>query len=157
MIDYGDVLSRIEKALGRRYAEAPSILNVPGKSLACKVDQDHYLGLRPGFINVAAKWAGMLPETAEEALVKTGVLLTDRERKPYSGKIRVLEEGGGGILAIHADFIQASFIDKALALYGGQTAPPPISPLRIHVSERDALNVFFDGKTPLQGLAFGAD
>jgi len=155
MLDYSEILARIEEGLGRRFRESRGILNVPGASLACKVDVFHYLALRPGFTAHAAKWAGTLPKNAEESLIRTGNMIVGQGRVRYPDAIAVFEEGSDRIMRVHADFILAACIDHSLAMYGGEPEPLPVSPLRIHISEREKLDAFFNGKTRLQSLAFG--
>ncbi len=36
LTDYTEIVEKLQKALGRGFAEEPWILNVPGKSIACK-------------------------------------------------------------------------------------------------------------------------
>jgi len=155
MLDYSEILARIEEGLGRRFSESRGILNAPGASLACKVDMYHYLALRPGFVTHAAKWAGTLPKNVEESLIRTGNMIVGKDRARYPDAIAVFEEGSDTVMRVHADFILAACIDRSLALYGGEPEPLPVSTLRIHVSEREKLNAFFDGKSKLQSLAFG--
>ncbi len=155
MLDYGDILDRIERGMGERFRQSRDILNIPGVSLACKVDMYHYLALRPGFATHAAKWAGTLPARAEEALIHTGNLVVGADRERFPEPFAVFEEGTDAVLRLYADLMQAAFIDRALSLYGGEAAPLPVSRLRIHASQRPRLDAFLEGKTKLQALAFG--
>ncbi|MBF0481691.1 MAG: hypothetical protein HQK81_07170 [Desulfovibrionaceae bacterium] len=157
IVDHNESLDRIARALGERYRQAPYILNVPGQSVACKVDAFHYLAIQPMFVKYLAQWAAMLPARVEETLLKTGSMLSDASRVKHYHQIRVVEEGGGEAKAIGASFVLATFIDHALSLYGGGERPLPLSGLRIAAGEREALAPFFAGRTPLQDLAFAGD
>ncbi|QLA17623.1 hypothetical protein [Desulfolutivibrio sulfoxidireducens] len=154
MIDYAEILPRIEKALGDRYRGNPDLFNVPGISLACKVDPFTYVALRPAFVDFAAKWAGVSQKDAEQTLVRTGNLLVDQDRKRLDGPLEVLADEAGPVMRLVVDFVPAAFIDRAVVLYGGEPAPPPVSRLRVHPRERQRLAAFFSGKTPLLDLAF---
>jgi len=154
IVDHNEALDRIARALGERYRQAPYILNLPGQSVACKVDAFHYLAIQPMFIKYLAQWAAMLPSRVEQTLLKTGDLLSDAGHARHYHHIRVLEEGSSEIKAIGASFVLATFIDRALALYGGADRPLPLSGLRIAASEKQALASFFGDRTPLQDLAF---
>jgi len=155
LVDFSEVLGRLEEALGRHYRESPAILNVPGVSVALKVDPYYYVALRPSFGELLGKWAGVAPERAEETLVRTGNLALGPDRSRYGRPVLVFEEGDHTVRRLAADFVPAEFCDRAVMLYGGETAPLPVSGLRLDSSQRPALEAFFAGKTPLQALAFG--
>ncbi len=155
LVDYAEILARMERALGRHYAEAPSIINVPGVSVALKIDPLYYLALRPAFGELLGKWAGVTPSRAEETLGRTGNLVLGPGRSRLAAPLVVFEEGSGRVLRLPADFVQAAWIDRALAMYGGETGPAPVSGLRLLASQKEALSGFFQGKTPLAALAFG--
>jgi len=155
MIDYTQSLERLERALGEHYQGSSYILGVPGTSLALKVDPFYYLAIQPGFIKYLARWAGMFPERAAQTLLKTGNMLSDAGHTIYTTPVRVYAEGTSETSTVGASFILANFIDKALAMYGGVTDPLPVSGLKIVAGERPRLDFLFQGKTPLQALAFG--
>lgn len=155
LVDFSEVLGRLEEALGRHYRESPSIFNVPGVSVALKIDPYYYLALRPVFGELLGKWAGVTPSRAEETLARTGNLVLGQDRARFAEPLQVFEEGSKTVLRLAADFVPAEFCDRAVVMYGGETAPLPVSRLRIAASQRPALEVFFTGKTPLQALAFG--
>ena len=155
LVDYSEVLGRLEEALGRHYRESPSILNVPGVSVALKLDPYYYLALRPMFGELLGKWAGVTPARAEETLVRTGNLALGPDRARFGQAVAVFEEGAGTVRRLAADFVPAEFCDRAVMLYGGETAPLPVSGLRLDRAQRPALEAFFAGKTPLQALVFG--
>lgn len=152
--DYAEQLDRIATALGRRYREHPDLINAPGVSVAVKIDPFYYLAPRPAFATLAAKWSGMLPATAEETLLRTGTVVLDPSRSRFPRPLRVVEEGLGRGMALLADFVLASFLDRAFMIHGGASVPPPVGPLRLAAEERPDLEMFFSGKTPLQALAF---
>lgn len=155
MIDYSQLLERLERALGEHYQNSSYILGVPGTSLALKVDPFYYLALQPGFVKYLARWAGMFPARAAQTLLKTGNMLSDAGHTIYSTQVKVYAEGAGEVATVGACFILAECIDKALAMYGGVTTPLPVSGLKIVADERARLDFLFQGKTPLQALAFG--
>ena len=157
MIDYSESLERLEKALGEQYRESSYILGTPGTSLACKVDPFYYLAIQPGFIKYLSRWAAMLPERAEATLIKTGNMLSDASHTVYATPLSVYEEGldEDGVISVGASFVLASFIDRAVAMYGGVDRPLPVSRLKILKSDRVKADFLFTGKTPLQDLAFG--
>jgi hypothetical protein len=154
IVDHNEALDRIARALGERYRQAPYILNVPGQSVACKVDAFHYLAIQPMFIKYLAQWAAMLPTRVEETLLRTGNMLSDASHAKHYHQIKVVEEGASEAKAIGVSFVLATFIDRALTLYGGGERPLPLSGLRIARSEQETLASFFAGRTPLQDLAF---
>jgi hypothetical protein len=155
LVDYGDILSRMEQALGRHFAQSPSILNVPGVSLALKIDPFYYLALRPTFGELLGKWAGVPPSRVEETLIRTGNMVLGPGRVRYPQPLLVFEEGTGGTLRLTADFVPASFIDRAVTMYGGEAGPLSVSGLRLVASQRNALTAFFQDITPIEALAYG--
>ena len=155
LVDYSEVLSRLEESLGRHYRESPAILNVPGISVALKIDPYYYLALRPSFGELLGKWAGVTPAKAEETLARTGNLILGPERERYPEPLLVFEEGSSLVLRLVADFVPAAFCDRAVTRFGGESGPLPVAGLRLVSGQRQGLATFFAGKTPLQALAFG--
>lgn len=155
MIDYSESLDRLEKALGEQYRLSDYILGTPGTSLACKVDPFYYLAIQPGFIKYLSRWARMFPERTEATLIKTGNMLCDATHAVYATPLRVFEEGSGEVFSVDASFVLAPFIDRAAIKYGGAEGPLPVSRLKILESDRAKADFLFEGKTPLQALAFG--
>ena len=156
LVDYADTLDRLEKALGRHFADSPSILNVPGVSVALKIDPFYYLALRPAFFELLGKWAAVPPSRVEETLMRTGNIVLGPGKTRYEAPVKVFEDGTRTVLQLAADFLPAEWIDRALALYGGETGPLPVSGLRLDIGQRPALARFFTGKTELAALAFGS-
>uniref|UniRef100_I2PXP5 Uncharacterized protein n=1 Tax=Desulfovibrio sp. U5L TaxID=596152 RepID=I2PXP5_9BACT len=155
LVDYAEILSRLEQALGRHFAASPSILNVPGVSAALKLDPFYYLALRPAFGELLGKWAGVTPSRAEETLSHTGNLVLGPRHVRYPQPLAVYEEGTRQVLKLAADFVPAEWIDRAVVMYGGQSGPLPVAGLRLVSGQKAALDAFFAGKTPLAALAFG--
>lgn len=155
LVDYAEILSRMEQALGRHFAESPSILNIPGVSAALKLDPFYYLALRPLFGELLGKWAGVAPSRVEETLMRTGNMVLGPGRVRYPKPLAVFEEGTNTVLKLVADFVPAEYIDRAVTMYGGQSGPLSVSGLRLVANQKDALDAFFADTTPLAGLAFG--
>jgi len=155
LVDFSEVLTRLLEALGRHYRESPTILNVPGVSVALKIDPFYYLALRPSFGELLGKWAGVAPARVEETLARTGNLILGPDRERYAEPLLVYEEGSASVLRLAADFVPAAFCDRAVNLYGGEPGPLPVCGLRLAADQRPGLSAFFAGKTPLQALVFG--
>lgn len=155
LVDYADTLSRLEQALGRHFAASPSILNVPGVSVALKIDPFYYLALRPAFFELLGKWAAVPPTRVEETLTRTGNLVLGPGHARYDKPLAVFEEGTRTVLKLSADFVPAEWIDRAVVMYGNEPAPLPVSSLRLVDSQREALAAHFTGKTQLAALAYG--
>ncbi|MES9994515.1 hypothetical protein [Desulfovibrio aminophilus] len=152
LTDYQDVLNRLQKALGQAHLADPLLLNVPGRSVACKVDPLYYLALQPAFVERLAKAAAMLPATVAEALVRTGNLITRAPERRHELTVPVVL--GGRLLEVRASFVDADFIDRALRLYAGLPTGLEVSDLRIAGAFRSSLEPLFENKTPLRDLAF---
>ena len=155
LVDYAEILSRLEQALGRHYAHTPSILNVPGVSVALKIDPFYYLALRPAFGELLGKWAAVPPARVEETLSRTGNLVLGPGRSRYPKPIVVFEDGTAATRALTADFVPAQCIDRAVVMYGGEPGPLPVAGLRLHAGQKEALAAFFQGMTPIAALAYG--
>lgn len=153
LIDYQDIVSRLQQGLGQAFRDTPWILNLPGKSVACKVDQFHYIAIMPGFIDKLSAWANVEPEVAIESLVRTGNFITKApEREPVAS---LGLTWNGKTFDVEAAFVDADFIDRALRFYGGLESLLSVSDLRISSSCREQVEDFFEGKTPPQSLAYG--
>jgi hypothetical protein len=155
LVDYADTLARLEKGLGRHFAESPSILNVPGVSVALKIDPFYYLVLRPVFFELLGKWGAVPPSRVEETLARTGNLVLGPGRAGYDKPVAVFEDGTRTVLKLPADFVPAELIDRAVVMYGNEPGPLPVSGLRLVAGQRDALAKHFTGVTQLAALAFG--
>lgn len=155
LVDYAEILSRMEQALGRHFAKSPSILNEPGVSVAVKLDPFYYLALRPTFGELLGKWAGVAPSRVVETLMRTGNMVLGPGHSRYTKPLTAFVEGSGAPLRLTADFVAAEWIDRAVLMYGGQSAPLPVSSLRLDAGQKGELAAFFEGMTPLAALAFG--
>lgn len=152
LTDYQDIVTRLQKALGRLYAAEPFLLNIPGRSIACKLDPLYYLALEPAFAERLARAAALLPATAVEALVRTGSYITQAPERRYAQTVPVTY--GGHLLEVTASFVDADFVDRALRLYAGLPASLEVSELRIPARFRPSLTPLFENKTPLDDVAF---
>lgn len=153
MKDYGDILTRLQRGIGRAYRDSGLALGVPGVSVAVKIDPYHYLAVMPAFTARLAEWAGMFPATAEETLVRSGNLVSSGADRSTVLPVSVVW-GGAPPRRITAAFVLAEFIDRALKLYGGQPLPPPVADLRIDAADHDAVAAFFKDKTCIDKTAF---
>lgn len=152
MKDYARILDRLQRGLGRAWRDNGMILGVPGVSVAVKIDPFHYLALHPAFVEHLARWGATAPGTARETLLRSGNLLAG---------------GAGHVLAVsavwgqpprarrlRASLVLAGFVDRALLLYGGEAAPPPVADLRIAAHDRPVVEAFLQGKTSVDKTAF---
>lgn len=150
--DYTDNVERLQKAIGKGFAEEPWILNIPGKSVACKIDQYYYLAVMPGFAEQLGKLGGMFPDKVIESLVRTGNLITKSpERNPLLG---LTVSWGGRAVTVKAAFVDADFIDRAVKTYGGMTSVLNVSELKISEADKEKVEALFEDKTPPQKLAY---
>ncbi|MEF2232280.1 MAG: hypothetical protein V3571_15205 [Pseudodesulfovibrio sp.] len=152
LTDFTGIVERLQKGLGRAFAEEPWILNLPGRSVACKIDQYYYLAVMPAFAEKLGRLGGMFPGQVVEALVRTGNLIT---RAPDRDPIRAMTVGWeGGAVTVRGAFVDADFIDRAVKTYGGLEIGLNVSDLKISSADREGLEAFFEGKTPPQNLAY---
>ncbi len=150
--DYTGIVEKLQQNLGKAFADEPWMLNMPGKTVACKIDQYYYLAVMPAFVEQLARAGGMLPNNVIEALVKTGNLITKApDRNPL---VPLTVSWGGRPVTIKAAFVDADFIDRAVKTYGGFGAILNVSELKISGADKEKVEAFFDGKTPPQGLAY---
>jgi len=150
--DYTDVLQRLQLALGKGFADEPWILNMPGQSIACKIDHYYYLAVMPIFVDHLARIGGTYPDRVIEALVKTGNFITKGpERDPV---LPLTVAWGGRPVTLRAAFVDADFIDRAVKTYGGLGAILNVSDLKISGADKGAVEALFEGKTPPQNLAY---
>ena len=152
LTDYQELVPRLQRALARVFTQAPWVLNTPGRSVACKIDPLYYLAPQPGFTESLARWAGVLPARVDEALVKTGNIITSPpDRLPWL-VVRVVF--GGREQGMRASFIDADFVERGLKLYAGFEGGLPISDLRLAEASRPSVQALFAGKTAPQDFAF---
>lgn len=150
--DYQDSLTRLQKGMANAYKQSPQVLNVPGQSVACKVDPNYYLALEPVFTEILARWAISFPDSVLETLSHTGSVVVCKPMATHVIPLTV--SWGGRDYEIHAAFLLADFVDRALKLYAGVADPLPVSELRIRADEKNAVEAFFAGLTPPGGVAF---
>lgn len=152
LTDYQDRITRLQKGLGRAFAEEPFILNIPGKSIALKVDPYYYVALEPHFTNSLSEWSAMLKDNVRETLVRTGNVVTSPES--LNPLLKIPLEWGGRRYNMSVCFVESTFIDQALKIYGGVKNDIGLSEISIPSSQREKLNLFFGERTPLQSIAF---
>lgn len=150
--DYTGIVEKLQQNLGKAFADEPWMLNLPGKSVACKIDQYYYLAVMPAFVEQLGRFGGMLPDTVIEALVKTGNFITKApDRDPL---VPLTVSWGGNPVTIKAAFVDADFIDRAVKTYGGFGTILNVSDLKISSADKEKVEAFFEGKTPPQNLAY---
>jgi len=152
LTDYTEAVERLQKALGKGVADQPWLLNLPGRSVACKIDQYYYLAVMPGFIESLARLGGMFPDHVQEALVRTGNLMTKPPARDPLVPLSV--SWGGRTVTVKGAFVDADFIDRAVKTYGGTVSVLNVSDLKISEEDRERVEQFFEGKTPPQKLAY---
>ncbi|MGE4293221.1 MAG: hypothetical protein AB7E32_13555, partial [Desulfovibrio sp.] len=70
--DYHERAERMQRGLARAFSADPTLLNLPGRSLACKVYTLYYLAVQPLFEEALERWAGLMPGSAPDVLLRTG-------------------------------------------------------------------------------------
>jgi hypothetical protein len=153
MLDHAGILERLQRGLGRAFADEPEILNVPFDSLAVKVDPHYYLADRNRLFRGLARISGMFPDSAAEALRRSGNLIQGPHGRT---SLRIGVQSGNRSAETDAAFLLAVFVDGALRLYGGARGPLPAADLFIRAEDRPAVQRFFTGKTPPADAAFAA-
>lgn len=152
LTDYTGIVERLQKTLGKGFANEPWILNMPGKSIACKIDQYYYIAVMPAFVEQLGRLGGMFPDQVTEALVKTGNFITKApDRNPL---VPLTVSWGGRAIKVKAAFVDADFIDRAVKTYGNMGAVLNVSELKISEEDKEKVEAFFEGKTAPQKLAY---
>lgn len=152
LADYTAGVDHLQKGLGRAFSAEPWLLNLPGRSVACKIDQHYFLAVMPGFLETLARVGGMFPDQVRDTLVKTGNLITKGpERDPV---LPLTVSWGGRAVTVSGAFVDADFIDRAVKTYGGLGAILNVSELKVSSADRPRIEAFFQDKTPPQGLAY---
>lgn len=155
MHDYQQILTELQRRVAEKYLEDSSILNVPGLSSACKIDPLYYLVLQPSFFNSMAKWSGFSPGLIQETLIRTGNLIRLAGQDTPFVSLSVKWDEVLNPVRVKAGFVLSDFLDKGLKIYARTGSSPPVSDLVIQKQERGVLDDMFQGKTPLNNLAFG--
>ncbi|CCO25167.1 hypothetical protein [Maridesulfovibrio hydrothermalis] len=150
--DYKSRIDRLQKGLGKAFIENPFILNIPGKSIALKVDPYYYVAFEPAFTENLCRFGVMLPKNVRDTLVRTGNLVIDQDTRNPLIKIRM--KWNDRSYAMNVCFVESEFIDQALKIYGGVTSDVGLSELRILSSERERLDTFFGERTLLKSVAY---
>jgi hypothetical protein len=150
--DYSQDIDKLQKGIAKAYSAQPWVLNLPGKSVACKIDPHYYLAIMPGFIEKLGRWGGMLPKNVLAGLIKTGNLITKAPERDPNMSVGV--SWGTGVYRMQVAFVEADFIDRGLKTYAGLPSVLNVSELKISAEDRDAVEAFFEGKTPPQGLVY---
>ncbi|MBU1612261.1 MAG: hypothetical protein KKC99_10500 [Proteobacteria bacterium] len=152
LLDYQERVIRLQMALAKAWVKDPALLNVPGRSIACKLDPNYYLAAQPFFDQELGRAAGMFPDQVAEALVKTGLFIT---RPPE--RIHTIIAGliyAGSSLSMPVSFVDAEFIDQALRHYGGASSGLAVAPLSLAAESREAVETLFENKTPPDKVAY---
>ena len=155
MDDYNEIIEIIQVEFGAHYKKSPEILNVPGTSLACKIDPLYYLAMPRALMDALAQWTGLLPEKIAVTLVRTGNMLSSEKDRNYIMPLKLIYAHSNPERTVECCLLDASFIDRTLAIYAGLTTELPIAPLHINKSDQMSLDAFLKGKPPLTALAFG--
>ena len=148
LTDYTDLVADLQRVVGEKFRQDRDILNVPGVSMACRIDEHYFLALESMLLKNLGMWAAVLPSRVLEALIKTGNMLTCPPDRGHSLDLRTTWEGLGRFARIKACFVQADFFDRALKIYAGQIRPLPLGNLYVHADDRPEVEKFFKGKTP---------
>lgn len=155
LIDYSRIINLVQKELAKRYELNNTILNVPGKSIACKVDENYYLILYPLFIEYLCKICGILPNSLTETLIKTGNLIVDPVTKDFCRLVEVRWTLDMMPIRVKAGFVVNSLIDNSLRFYGRtRKRALEVSDLKISVRSKSNIESLFVNKTPLNSRVF---
>jgi len=155
LIDYSRIINLVQKELAKRYELNNTILNVPGKSIACKVDENYYLILYPSFIEYLCKICGILPNSLTETLIKTGNLIVDPVTKDFYRLVEVRWTLDMVPIRVKAGFVVNSLIDNSLRFYGKtRKRGLEVSDLKISVRSKSNIESLFVNKTPLNSQVF---
>lgn len=162
LANHDESVTRLQKALAERYSRDSALLNVPGLSTACRIDANYYVVLEPGFVQMLARAAGMLPRKALAALISSGNMLSrpgEGDARDYWLKLCLTWPGGFGAgparrHTLKCSFVLAEFIDRGLTLYAATDVSTTLSDLRICADERTRVEAFMEGKTVPSTFAY---
>ena len=145
--NHTDNVERLQQTLGKAFADEPWILNMPGKSVACKIDHLYYLAVMPAFVEQLGRYGGMFPDQVLESLIKTGNLITKApERNPT---LSLTVSWGGRAITVKSAFVDADFIDRGVKTYGGLPSVLNVSELKISSADKEKVESFFKDKTQI--------
>ncbi len=152
--DYSHILTLLQRKIASEFDKDRTLLNSPGKSIACKVDPHYYVAVYPGFIKRLSMLGGYLPATVEETLLRTGNLIKNSNNGEFILTLEVKWKQDMSPLKVRSVFVRSSFVDNALRFYSNTRLQLPISHLKISRQLKDRLTSFFEGKTMLHSGAF---
>ncbi|MFO7816082.1 MAG: hypothetical protein ACQES5_08775 [Thermodesulfobacteriota bacterium] len=154
MQQWDEVLRDLQSGLGRGYARENSLLNIPGKSIAFKLDPHYYLAPIALFLRQLAYLSAKPPNKIRAALINTGNLVTRSKTQEHTITVAVTWPGLSKPLPIQACFLLSEFVDRALRIYAQVSDPLPVGELQIISGDREKVVKFFSGKTAPHDLAF---
>ena len=152
LTDYQDLIFRMQRGLARTWEDFPDLLNLPGRSVAFKLDMHYYLALQPDFDEFLARAAGIGPDRAARAMVRSGNYVTCPPEREHVAEVAVWI--GGKVRRVAASFVDADFVDRSLKLYAGQPAGLSLADLKLAQDSRAVVKKLFAGKTPPGKLAW---
>ncbi len=150
--DYQHRIHILQRALVKVWENDSLALNFPGQSIACKIDPLYYLAFQTDFEHTLSQASGILPELIAEALIKTGLLLSNTPQREHIFSLTLFV--GEAKQKSQVSFLDAQFIDLALRQFGGVTTLPHVADIRIHEQERSYVEQIFAGRTMLADFAF---
>lgn len=155
LTDYSQIISLVQKGLAKSYEQHQELINIPGKSIALKLDENYYLILYPSFIEHVCKICGVLPKTLLDTLIKTGNLIVDPVTRDFVRLVEVKWKMDMNPLKIKVGFLTSSFVDNAFKLFG-TTIKDPLPTCELKISKRSKPNIdpLFTNKTPLNLTVF---
>ncbi len=143
--DYQERVVRLQMVLARAWLKEPTLLNVPGHSIACKLDPNYYLAAQPFFDQELGRIAGMFPDQVIETLVKTGLMITQPPQREHVQSVTISYSESS--ITMPASFVDAEFIDGALRHYGNASGLE-VADLRLASSSRQTVEQLFKNMTP---------
>ncbi len=154
MQKWDDVLLELQAGLGNGYLEDNQILNVPGVSIAFKLDPNYYLAPISLFTKRLAYLSAKTPTKVRSALINTGNLITRNKTREYTLNVAVTWPGLSKPVPIQAGFIVTEFIERALRIHARMPDPLPVGELQIASRDQKKVQKFFGEKTAPYALAF---
>ncbi|GAB6888194.1 hypothetical protein JCM13304A_16930 [Desulfothermus okinawensis JCM 13304] len=155
LIDYSNIINLVQRELAKRYDLDKSIINVPGKSIACKVDENYYMMLHPSFIEYLCKLCGILPNSLTQTLIKTGNLIADPVTRDFYRLVEVRWTANMAPIKVKAGFVLSSLIDNSIRFYSKTIKKSlDVSDLKISLRSKSNIQSLFVNKTPLNSTVF---
>lgn len=150
--DYQDRITRLQRGLGKAFADEPFILNIPGKSIAFKIDPYYYVAVEPAFTNKLSSSSPMSRDNVRDTLVRTGNIVSSPGS--LNPLIKISLEWDSRIYKLNVCFVESAFIDQALRIYGGAIGDIGLADIHIPLGHREMINAFFGERTKLENIAF---